>query len=345
MTAITLPRGPVMLDVCGTRLGAEDRERLLHPQTGGVILFSRNFEDPVQLGALTAEIHALRDPPLLIAVDHEGGRVQRFRNGFTRLPAMRSLGRLWDRDPRQALADAEATGLLLAAELRANGVDLSFTPVLDIDYGRSAVIGDRAFHRQPEAIADLATALMRGLGRGGMAAVGKHFPGHGHVPGDSHHEVPVDERGYAGIEAEDLVPFRRMVAAGMQGVMPAHVIYPAIDSAPAGFSACWLQQILRATLRFDGIIFSDDLSMEGARVAGSVTERGAAALDAGCDMVLVCNNPHAADQLLDGLRRPMTAAGQERLSRLFMPAPCLDWQILAAARRTVAALASGSAAV
>lgn len=342
MTAKILPHGPVMLDVAGTRLTAEDRERLLHPLTGGVILFSRNYEDPAQLAALTADIHTLRDPGLLIAVDHEGGRVQRFREGFTRLPPMRSLGRLWDRDPGLALKQAESTGLLLAAELRAHGVDLSFTPVLDVDYGNSGVIGDRAFHSAAEAIAELAIALMRGLGQGGMAAVGKHFPGHGHVRADSHHEVPVDERSYAEIEAEDLLPFRRMAAAGMQGVMPAHVIYPQVDPAPAGFSRHWLQQVLRGGLKFDGVIFSDDLSMEGARVAGGVVERGMAALEAGCDMVLVCNNPQSADRLLDGLRHDMTAASRSRLARLFMPAGHIDRETLAAARRTAAALNSGT---
>lgn len=343
MTPKKLPLGPVMLDVAGTRLTAEDRERLLHPLTGGVILFTRNFENPGQLAALTADIHALRDPQLLIAVDHEGGRVQRFRQGFTRLPPMRSLGHLWDRDPRRALADAESCGLLLASELRAQGLDLSFTPVLDIDYGNSGVIGDRAFHSEAGAIAELAIALMHGLVRGGMAAVGKHFPGHGHVRADSHHEVPVDDRSYAEIEAEDLLPFRRMAAAGMQGVMPAHVIYPRVDPAPAGFSRHWLQQVLRGNLGFDGVIFSDDLSMEGASVAGDVVERGRAAMDAGCDMVLVCNNPQSADQLLEGLRRPMPAASHARLARLFMPPAHIDGQVLAAARQTMAALDGGSA--
>ncbi len=337
-----LPHGPVMLDVAGTTLTSEDRERLCHPLVGGIILFSRNFESCTQLAALTAEIHALREPRLLIAVDHEGGRVQRFRDGFTQLPPMRKLGHLWDRDPRRAQADAVATGLLLAAELRAQGVDLSFTPVLDVDYGNSGVIGDRAFHGRADAIAELAIALMRGLVQGGMAAVGKHFPGHGHVRADSHHEVPVDDRTYAQIEADDLIPFRRMSAAGMQGIMPAHVIYPAVDPAPAGFSRHWLQKVLRGDLGFDGVIFSDDLSMEGASVVGGVIERGVAALQAGCDMVLVCNNPKSADVLLDGLRHDISETSRARIARLFLPAGG-DVRQLEAARQVVAALNAGPA--
>lgn len=319
-----LPLGPVMLDVAGTVLAEDDRRRLLHPLTGGVILFARNFESCAQLAALTAEIHGLRDEPLIIAVDHEGGRVQRFRDGFTRIPPMRRLGEIWDRDRDAAMSLARSAGFVLAAELLAQGVDLSFTPVLDVDYGNSGVIGDRAFHSDPEAIADLATGLMQGLNAGGMTAVGKHFPGHGHVRADSHHEIPVDSRRLEEIRGEDLRPFARLAAAGMGGVMPAHVIYPAVDAAPAGFSSIWLQQILRGELGFDGVIFSDDLSMEGASVAGGVVERAQAALGAGCDMVLVCNAPESADRLLDGLRHDMCPAAMERLARIRAHASAMD---------------------
>ena len=334
----TIPLGPVMLDVAGTTLTADDRARLRHPLTGGVILFSRNFESCAQLAQLTAEIHALRNPPLIIAVDHEGGRVQRFREGFTRIPPMRELGLVWDHDRRRAATLAHALGFVLAAELRVHGVDLSFTPVLDVDYGNSSVIGDRAFHSQPEAIAELATAVMHGLREGGMAAVGKHFPGHGHVRADSHHEVPVDDRPLADIENEDLIPFRRLIDAGLGGIMPAHVIYPAVDAAPAGFSAIWLKRILRGELGFDGVIFSDDLSMEGASVAGGVVDRGRAALSAGCDMVLVCNNPQSADELLHGLEYAMPAVALARLARIHGRMHATDAVRLREDARYVAAL-------
>ena len=334
----TIPLGPVMLDVAGTTLTADDRARLQHPLTGGVILFSRNFESCAQLAQLTAEIHALRNPPLIIAVDHEGGRVQRFREGFTRIPPMRELGLVWDHDRRRAATLAHALGFVLAAELRVHGVDLSFTPVLDVDFGNSSVIGDRAFHSRPEAIAELATAVMHGLREGGMAAVGKHFPGHGHVRADSHHEVPVDDRLLADIESEDLVPFRRLIDAGLGGIMPAHVIYPAVDAAPAGFSALWLKRILRGELGFDGVIFSDDLSMEGASVAGGVVDRGRAALSAGCDMVLVCNNPQSADELLHGLEYAMPAVALARLARIHGRMHATDAVRLREDARYVAAL-------
>jgi beta-N-acetylhexosaminidase len=330
--------GPVMLDVSGTELTDDDRQRLMHPLVGGVILFTRNFASCAQLARLTAEIHALRSPPLIIAVDHEGGRVQRFREGFTRLPPMRELGLVWDRDHRKALALAQALGLVLASELRVHGVDLSFTPVLDVDYGNSSVIGDRAFHARPEAIAELAIGVMHGLREGGMAAVGKHFPGHGHVRADSHHEVPVDGRPLADIESEDLVPFRRLIDAGMGGIMPAHVIYPEVDAAPAGFSAIWLKRILRGELGFDGVIFSDDLSMEGASVAGGVVARGTAALRAGCDMILVCNNPQSADELLEGLDYTMPAVGLARFARIHGRAHAADVVKLREDARYVAAL-------
>jgi beta-N-acetylhexosaminidase len=308
--------GPVMLDVLGTQLTAEDKARLRHPLVGGVILFARNFQSPGQLAELTAAIHSLRTPPLLIAVDHEGGRVQRFREGFTRLPAMRELGKIWDAHSQRARHLAQQAGYVLAAELRACGVDFSFTPVLDVDYGQSSVIGDRAFHSDTQAIAELAHSLLLGLRQGGMPAVGKHFPGHGYVQADSHMDIPVDEREFVDIEMCDLIPFRQMVDYGLTAVMPAHVIYPRVDSRPAGFSPVWLKKILRGQMGFEGVIFSDDLSMAGATVAGGIVQRAEAALNAGCDMVLVCNKPESADELLQGLHWEMPAASIARLAQM-----------------------------
>jgi beta-N-acetylhexosaminidase len=305
-----------MLDVVGTELNGDDIRRLQHPMVGGVILFSRNFVSCAQLNALTASIHAVRQPPLLIAVDHEGGRVQRFREGFTKIPPMREFGKIWEKNPKHAKELATEAGWILAAELRAHGVDFSFTPVLDMDYGESRVIGDRAFHSSPQAISELAFALMMGLKKGGMAAVAKHFPGHGYVAADSHIEIPRDERSYVDIEKKDIEPFRRMIDAGIQAVMPAHVIYSKVDDVPAGFSKIWLQQVLRKHLGFNGVIFSDDLSMEGAVVAGTVTQRAMAALQAGCDMVLLCNRPDLADELLENMEGIMPAQSLARLARM-----------------------------
>ena len=290
-----------MVDLAGTALAAAEAEMLRHPLVGGVILFARNYESPDQLRELCAAIHGVREPALAIAVDQEGGRVQRFVTGFTRLPPMRALGRLYERDAMLAASLARATGAVLAGELLAHGVDLSLAPVLDLDFGASAVIGERAFHSTPAGVTALAGALVEGMRRAGMGAVGKHFPGHGWVRADSHHEVPVDERDLATIEANDLEPYRALVGRGLTGVMPAHVTYSAVDPRPAGFSPFWLQEILRTRLGFEGIVFSDDLSMAGARVAGGIVERARAALDAGCDMVLVCNDVTAAARLLDGL--------------------------------------------
>ena len=308
--------GPVMLDVVGTELTAEDIKRLQHPLVGGVILFSRNFESPLQLKALSASIHELRQPPLLISVDHEGGRVQRFKAGFTKIPPMREFGKIWDENPKKAKELAEEAGWILAAELRAHGVDFSFTPVLDMDYGESQVIGNRAFHVKAQAIHELAYALMQGLRRGGMPAVGKHFPGHGYVVADSHVAIPLDEREFDEIAQNDMQPFRQMIDDGIQAIMPAHVIYNKVDEKPAGFSPRWLQKVLRERLGFDGVIFSDDLSMEGAGVAGDVTARALAALNAGCDMVLLCNQPDKADELLEHLKWDMTGASRARLARM-----------------------------
>ena len=308
--------GPCMLDVAGISLTEEDEARLRHPLVGGVILFSRNYESPRQLAQLTASIRALRDPPLLISVDHEGGRVQRFVDGFTRIPPMRELGNIWNEHPRHAVHLAKQVGYVLAAELRACGIDFSFTPILDIDFGASKVIGDRAFHSEPQAITELAHGLMIGLKQGGMATVGKHFPGHGYVHADSHLEIPIDERSYVDIELCDLVPFRQMINFGLTAIMPAHVIYPKVDKDPAGFSAVWLKNILRGELRFEGCIFSDDLSMEGATVAGGILQRAEASLYAGCDMVLVCNQPSMADELLAQLKWDMPATSKARLTRM-----------------------------
>lgn len=304
ISAFSRPRGPVMIDVAGTALTDEERERLLDPLVGGVILFARNFIGSDQLRALTAEIRALRDPALIIAVDHEGGRVQRFRGeGFSRLPSMRSLGTLWDQDHLAALEAAQATGFVLAAELRAHGVDLSFAPVLDLDFGVCSAIGSRAFHRDPQAVAALAQAVVAGMAQAGMGAVGKHFPGHGWVEADSHHDVPVDERDFATVWEEDIAPYRHRLGRQLAGVMPAHVIYPKADPSaepqPAGFSSFWLEEVLRGRLGFKGVIFSDDLNMEGARVAGNIVGRAKAAYSAGCDMLLVCNRPDLAAELLD----------------------------------------------
>jgi beta-N-acetylhexosaminidase len=308
--------GPVMIDVAGFELDAEDRELLAHPSVGGVILFARNFGDAQQLAALTASIHALRSPPLLISVDHEGGRVQRFRrDGFTPLPAMRVLGERYMNDAQGALDASRAAGFVLAAELRARGVDLSFTPVLDLDFGRSGVIGDRAFHGDPAIVVPLAGALAEGLRAAGMKSVGKHFPGHGWAEADSHVAIPVDERDFDTIWSTDIQPYLQL-GRQIDAVMPAHVIYPAVDSLPAGFSRKWVQDILRGRLAFEGVVFSDDLSMEGASVVGDVVARAEAAWDAGCDMVLVCNARDQAVKLIDGWQPAFDSMRSARVESL-----------------------------
>jgi beta-N-acetylhexosaminidase len=334
-----------MLDVVGTSLTADDIRRIQHPLTGGVILFARNYENRTQLTELTAAIHEAR-PGVLIAVDHEGGRVQRFKtDGFTRLPAMRRLGELWDKDVLASTKAATDVGFVLAAELRACGVDLSFTPVLDLDYGESGVIGDRAFHRDPRVVAMLAKNLNHGLALAGMANCGKHFPGHGFVKADSHIDIPVDERKLDDIWSQDAAPYD-WLGLGLSAVMPAHVIYPEVDKHPAGFSKKWLS-MLRDEIGFQGVIFSDDLSMEGASVAGGVIEGANAALSAGCDMVLICNSPDKADELLSGLKFKTTPASRQselRIASLLPQSGALDWKALQedlryqAAKRTAESL-------
>lgn len=308
--------GPVMLDIEGRQLSPADRALLQEPSVGGVVLFSRNYESPPQLVNLVASIRALRSPPLLIAVDHEGGRVQRFRDGFTVIPPMRRIGQEYDRDPEAGLQAARDAGWVIASELRSVGVDLSFAPCVDLDWGVSEVIGDRSFHRSPEVVADLAGAFARGLRSAGMAAVAKHFPGHGAVIADSHLRLPTDRREYGHI-LDDIRPYERLVANGaIAGVMLAHIIYSEIDAEPAGFSKYWIQQELRARLGFGGAVFCDDLSMKATRDFGTMPRRAKLALAAGCDMVLVCNDREAARRAVDALADYSNPLSLVRLARL-----------------------------
>ena len=308
--------GPLMIDIEGLELTEHEYEILAHPHVGAVILFARNYCDPEQLSHLCAEIHAIKDPALLIAVDQEGGRVQRFQEHFTRLPASRRFGEIYNTDIDEAKRLAQKTAWLMATELLAAGVDFSFAPVLDVDTGISEVIGDRAFHQQAEAAAVLATAYMNGMHEAGMAAVGKHFPGHGSVAADSHHEMPVDNRAWSELEAYDLQPFIHLIEAGIDAIMPAHIIFSAIHPQAAGFSTFWLQEILRQRLGFKGMIFSDDLSMAGAEVAGDYHQRAMHALDSGCDMVLICNQPEEAIKVLDQLDYSMSNESLSRLEKM-----------------------------
>ncbi len=311
-----MTNGPVMLDLAGPELAPEERELLQHPAVGGVILFSRNYHDPEQLERLTAAIHAARRPALLIAVDQEGGRVQRFRDGFTRLPPTAWFGELHDHNPKHAFDVARQVGWLMASELRAAGVDFSFAPVLDRDRGISAVIGDRAFHEGAGTVAELAHSWMRGVHEAGMAAVGKHFPGHGSVAEDSHTDLPIDRRRFEDILMDDLLPFERMIYYGLEAIMPAHVIYEQVDPKAASFSRFWLQEVLRGRLEFQGVVFSDDLNMQAAGVAGGFGDRARAALEAGCDTVLVCNNRTGAESVLDELKGYDRPASHVRLMRM-----------------------------
>ena len=307
--------GPLMIDVAGTSLTSEDRDALSHPLIGGVILFTRNFESIEQLTELVREIRAVRTPALLVAVDHEGGRVQRFRRDFTVLPAMRLIGRGYDMDKQAARELARQCGWLMAAELLAIGIDLSFAPVVDLDYGASTVIGDRAFHRDATIVAETAIAFMHGMRDAGMAATAKHFPGHGAVVADSHVALPVDRRAYVDI-ADDMHPYRRLIDNGLPAVMMAHVVYEQIDPLPASFSKRWIQGELRGQLGFSGAVFSDDLTMEGASIIGDMPARARTALAAGCDMVPICNNRPGALATLAALGPYADPVSQMRLARM-----------------------------
>ncbi len=305
--------GPLMFDLRGHSLNSEEKELLRHPAVGGLVFFTRNFENPPQIAGLVKSIRSIR-PEILIAVDHEGGRVQRFRDGFTRLPPAASYAKFLAEE--ELLPTLDSAGWLMAAELRAVGVDFSFAPVLDVDCGISQIIGDRSFSREAGQAGDCALSFALGMRRAGMAAVGKHFPGHGAVALDSHLALPVDPRPYDEIAAKDLLPFKKLIAEGLQGVMPAHVIYKEVDNLPAGFSRVWVGEVLRDKLGFDGAVFSDDLSMEGAAFVGDYPDRAKLALEAGCDMVLVCNKPEAAGFVLESLEALDWRDRQSRLTAM-----------------------------
>jgi beta-N-acetylhexosaminidase len=307
--------GPLMIDLEGTELKSIERELLQHPLVGSVILFARNYADPAQLAKLVADIHAVRSPALIVGVDHEGGRVQRFREGFSRLPPLRRIGHEYDASPRAGLALAREMGWLMAAELRAHGVDLSFAPCVDLDYGVSEVIGDRALHARAGAVGELAVAYMHGMRSAGMVATAKHFPGHGAVVADSHHALPVDRRTLVDLEA-DIAPYRVLIDNGLAGVMVAHVLYPEIDEVPASASRRWIRGYLRNELRFQGVVFADDLSMAGAAAVGGIVERAERALAAGCDVLPVCNHRESVIAVLDGFRPEPDAAAALRRVRL-----------------------------
>lgn len=305
--------GPLMIDVEGLALQDEEIKRIMHPMVGGLILFTRNYKDTVQLKTLTDTIRKIRGHDFLIAVDHEGGRVQRFREGFTTIPAMRKLGEVWDKDPKRANHLAFLIGQIIATELRVFDIDFSFTPVLDIDYNESTVIRDRAFHNDIEAIKALASSILEGLKEGGMRGVGKHFPGHGYIKADSHLSVSEDERTFDEIASKDMSIFISLIKHGLNAVMPSHVLYSAVDKHPAGFSSFWLKDQLREKFHFKGAIFSDDMSMKGAILGGEMKDRILKALEAGCDMVLLCNSPQLVDEVLLHLDWKMSS---ENISRL-----------------------------
>jgi beta-N-acetylhexosaminidase len=324
----TMPIGSVMIDIESLTLTALEQEKIQHPNTGAIILFARNYQDPEQVMALIKAIRKARNGTVLIAVDQEGGRVQRFQQGFTRLPAAATFA--------SHLHLTEKAGWLMATELLTVGVDFSFAPVLDVDSGLSTIIGNRSFSSDCQQVATLASSFSRGMRAAGMASTGKHFPGHGAVVLDSHLALPIDERDLVTIQQHDLVPFKQLIAEGLEAVMPAHIVYPQVDDQAAGFSEKWLQQILRQTLGFNGVIFSDDLSMEGAASVGSFADRAKLALAAGCDMVLVCNNATAADEVLDSLpikhpvesqTRLLCMQGKRTISRQALE-NMTDWQVI-----------------
>ncbi|HEY6482340.1 MAG TPA: beta-N-acetylhexosaminidase [Steroidobacteraceae bacterium] len=307
--------GPLMIDLHGTTITSEEDELLRHPLVGGVILFTRNYADPEQLTGLVSAIHAVRTPPLIVAVDHEGGRVQRFRTGFSVLPPARRIGHEFDLDPRAGLELSRRMGWLMAAELRSHGIDLSFAPCVDLDYGLSEVIGDRAFHSRADVVGQLAVAYMHGMRDAGMAATAKHFPAHGAVVADSHQSLPVDRRALADL-SEDLSVYRRLIANSLPAIMAAHVLFPAVDAAPASLSGRWIRDVLRGELGFQGVVFSDDLSMGGAAAAGDIVTRARQALAAGCDMLPVCNRRESVLALLDRLDFEPEPASRMRLVRM-----------------------------
>lgn len=308
--------GPIMLDIEGTELTSADRELLKAPAVGGFILFSRNFESPAQLTELVTEVRALRTPPLLVAVDYEGGRVQRFREGFTEIPAMQRIGRYYDADSQGALKLAETVGWLVGSELRACGIDLSFSPCVDLDWGVNRAIGDRAFHKNPGAVSELARKLARGLRRAGMACVAKHFPGHGAVAADSHEHLPIDRRDFGDL-LEDMRPYESLLSHGLlPAVMLSHIVYEELDQRPASLSRYWMQGQLREQLRFDGAIFTDDMSMKATAAFGSMPVRARMALEAGADMVLVCNDRRAAASAVASLMDYLNPPSLVRLARL-----------------------------
>ncbi len=318
MTAL----GPLMIDLAGPEITPADRRRLTHPATGGVILFARHFENRAQLAELVAEIRSLRRPHLLIAVDQEGGRVQRFRgDGFVTLPAMGRIGKLFVQDRQAGLEAARSLGWLMAVQLREVGVDLSFAPVLDLDRGISGVIGDRAFDERPEAVIALAVAWIGGMHDAGMAAVGKHYPGHGAVAADSHIAHPVDARSRAAIERADLRPFKALADRLIPGLMAAHVVYPEVDARPAGFSSVWIGEILRGEWGYEGAVFSDDLTMAAASVIGEIEQRVEQCLAAGVDMALICNHPELVDRVQKSLPLAPSAQREARLARMFGHGP------------------------